>query len=280
MKSLPILLLKFVLCSAALHSTCSADTLIDFNELSVFTPGDGSTFFDGYGANANGNHWTSQGVSFSTSGPFNGGWSYSNVDNITTPGFGNQFAAITGSDFDGVGNYALAYESIFTGERPVVTLGGPSIINSVQVTNTTYAALSMRNGDSFTDPFGGADDNVPDFLRLTFTGSHRGVETGTVEFFLGDYRFADNSLDFIVDEWTEVNLTGLGVIDSLSLSFDGSQNDPIFGLNSPAYAAFDNFSITSVPEPSSMVALCTLTVAATAYRRRKQRVCKHPSLGT
>ena len=64
---------------------------------------------------------------------------------------------------------------------------------SLMVTNTTYAALSMRDGDSFAKKFGGPSGNDPDYFRLTITGKDSGGSTiGSVEFYLADYRFADS----------------------------------------------------------------------------------------
>jgi hypothetical protein len=34
-----------------------------------------------------------------------------------------------------------------------------------------------------------------------------GASVGTVEFYLADYRFSNNALDYILEEWAEVDLT-------------------------------------------------------------------------
>src|SRR6185437_13972491 len=73
------------------------------------------------------------------------GWSLSNVNDTTTAGYGNQYAAITGTAVAGSGTYAVAYDggpnvaylNLPTGSAPI----------SMAVTNTTYAYLSMLNGD-------------------------------------------------------------------------------------------------------------------------------------
>ena len=64
----------------------------------------------------------------------------------------------------------------------------------------------------------------------------------TVEFYLADYRYADNSLDYLVDEWTWVDLSGLGAIAQLEFSLEGSDMG-MFGLNTPAYFAMDNLTL-------------------------------------
>ena len=54
------------------------------------------------------------------------------------------------------------------------------------VTNTTFAFLSMQNGDEFAKQFGGDDGNDPDFFKVTFRGfdeeNTQGNITGEVDF--------------------------------------------------------------------------------------------------
>ncbi len=115
--------------------------------------------------------------------------------------------------------------------------------DSLMVTNTTYAALSMRDGDSFAKKFGGADGNDPDFLLLTITGKNSaGAAIGTVEFYLADYRFADNSLDYIVDDWIQVDLSPIAHARSLEFAVSSSDVGP-FGINTPAFFAVDEITL-------------------------------------
>ena len=93
----------------------NAETVIDFEELSVFNgqpPSGNGQYFDGYGAGASDSGFTSQGVSFGTN-QFGPGWSYSNANDVDSPGFHNQFAAFPGGGSVGDGsaligsNYAI-----------------------------------------------------------------------------------------------------------------------------------------------------------------------------
>ena len=114
----------------------------------------------------------------------------------------------------------------------------------------------MRDGDDFAKQFGGAGGDDPDFFSVTFTGwddiNLGGSSIGSVEFFLADYRFADNNLDYIVDQWMEVNLNSLSSARSIEISFDSSDVG-MFGTNTPLYVAVDNvtYSAASVPEPEA-----------------------------
>lgn len=250
-------------------TTSQAELLIDFDELSSFNGGDASgtgEYFDGYGGGASSGNWASQGATFNTNqwGP---GWSYSHVNDNSTEGFTNQWAAITGTDVSGSGNYALA-----NGNGAFMNLPDQYRIASLQVTNSTYAALSMLNGDDFAKQFGGLTGDDPDFFRVTFTGysdlDASGSITGAESFLLADYTFENNDLDYIVDQWTEVNLTGLGAARSIGISFAGSDVGA-WGLNTPSYVALDNMRLTAVPEPTALAVLTLATgVLGLRYRRK------------
>lgn len=263
--------LLLVLCSFLFQSVGRAEIIVDFEDLSFFNgdataPGTGQ-YFDGYGGNANSNGWSSSGIEFNTNqwGP---GWSYSNVNDTTTAGFMNQWSAFTGTGVGGGGNYALG-----NGQGAFFNLPALTRIESLQITNTTYSALSMAQGDAFAKKFGGLDGSDPDFFGVTFIG-HSGFDgsgsiTGSHEFFLADYRFADNQLDYIVDQWTSLDLSSLGAAQSVSLSFFSSDVGA-FGINTPTYVAIDQVRLTAVPEPSSVVVLGLVAVGV--MRRCRQRL--------
>ena len=250
--------------SGLIGTQIHADT-IDFEELSLSA----DSFFDGYGGGASEGTWGSKSAVFNTN-QFGPGWSYSNVNDTTTPGFGNHWAAASGTGYGGSGIYAMA--NSLSPEGAFIDLPDNVGLLDVQVTNSTYAAISMRDGDAFGKQFGGATGNDSDFFRLTLAGysgsGKSGTQTGSVEVYLADYRFADNNLDFILTDWTPVDLTSLRAARSISISFDGSDVGA-FGLNTPAYVAIDNLRFSAVPEPGNTIVLtaCLLTTVA---RRRKR----------
>jgi len=186
------------------------------------------------------------------------GWAYSNMSDTLTPGYGNQYSAITGGGCNGSSNYGVAYQG-FAGV-PAVSFPSAATVQGAYFTNTTYAYLSMRDGDSFAKKFGGTSGNDPDWFLLTITGKDStGAVTGTKDFYLADYRFANNAQDYIANQWTWVDLTGLGgSVRSLQFSLNSSDVGP-FGMNTPAYFAVDN--LTVLPEPA---ALCLLLSAVGA----------------
>ena len=91
-----------------------------------------------------------------------------------------------------------------------------------------------------------------------------------MDFYLADFRFADNALDYVVDSWTWVDLSSLGVVSSLSFSLASSDVGQ-FGMNTPAYFAMDNLAVAAVPEPSQAAMLLGgLALVGLAVRRRSK----------
>lgn len=186
------------------------------------------------------------------------GWAVSNVTDTTTPGYENQFAAFPGSGADGSAFYGVASVSAFD-PLPTITLPAGAVPQSVRITNTTYAALSMLYGDQFATQFGGSTGTDPDWFRLTITGlDAAAAPVGSIEFYLADYRFADSQLDYILDEWTLVDLTPLAGARALTLNLASSDNGA-WGMNTPAYFALDE--LLYAPEPATVVVLLALAAA-------------------
>jgi hypothetical protein len=199
------------------------------------------------------------------------GWSISSMTDTTTAGFTNQYSAITGAGANGSQTYGVAF-TFGTGVDPlhpdgsVINLAAGSSPESIQVTNTTYAYLSMLNGDSFAHKFGAGD-----FFLLTITGYDSlggiGNTVGEKDFYLANF-LGGNHL--IVNTWQSVDLTSLVGAKSLRFGLESSDNGS-FGMNTPAFFAVDNFTAAAVPEPSTAVlCLIGLGVARTLKRRRHE----------
>lgn len=179
--------------------------------------------------------------SYNTAYDFWSGWAYSDVKDSTTAGAANQYAANTASGYRGSANYAVAYDG---GDTKIIldSTAAGKLINGFYITNSTYDYLSMLHGDQFAKKFGGATGNDPDWFKLTVIGWDTGVlVNNTVEFYLADYRFADRSKCYIVDDWVWVDLGALGNVDSIQLSLSSSDTGP-YGMNTPAYFCIDNFT--------------------------------------
>lgn len=168
------------------------------------------------------------------------GFAYSTVDDTLTPGWSNQYACIAGEGSLGSATFGLANGT--EGDIVVNSNDGGQTINGVYITNSTYAALSMKDGDSFAKKFGGADGNDPDYFRVKFYGFDDDDDlTDSLEFYLADYRFADNSQDYILTDWAYVDLTPLGNVNSIQYKLE-STDVGSFGMNTPSYFCLDNLN--------------------------------------
>jgi hypothetical protein len=182
------------------------------------------------------------------------GFAVSNHTDSTTAGFGNPYSAFAGSGAAGTANYAVGSYASYE-ESTVIKLGALTHLSGkgASFTNTTYTALDMLNGSGFSKKFGGADGNDPDWFMLTITGFSAGIPTGNaMDFYLADFRFADNTQDYIISDWTFVDFSPLGWADELRFSLSSSDNGG-FGMNTPSFFAIDNV-LAPVPEPSSTLA--------------------------
>jgi len=94
------------------------------------------------------------------------GWAISATTDTQTPGFNNQYSAIAGEGAEG----STAYAVNFSFGPNIIRLtedsrGGK--VNGLFLTNSTYAYLSMRDGDAFAKRFGGETGDDPDFFKVT-----------------------------------------------------------------------------------------------------------------
>ncbi len=175
------------------------------------------------------------------------GWAISAMTDTVTPGFTNDLSAITGGGFDNSNTYGVAFTS---GENAIhVRPDGSGYVpaafyEGMYVTNSTFAFLSMLNGDAFAKRFGGETGEDPDFFSIVFRSVWNGeVAEDSIEFFLADYRFENPEDDYIIDEWTWVDLSGLGLVDDILITMRSSDVGE-FGINTPSYFCIDDVQST------------------------------------
>ena len=191
----------------------------------------------------------------------------------TTPGFGNQFSVYDTTSGNTTNAFAVAFV-----DQPVyvpVPVGLNAL--SARVANTTYAALSFRDGDSFARP---ATDG--DYFELTITGYtsyDTTTRTGTplagapITVSLADYR---NGQRDILDTWRTVDLSPLAGASYFDFKlFSNIQNS--FGPATPYYFALDDLTfevgVQAVPEPATFGSTLALGgLSLLALRRRRASV--------
>lgn len=179
------------------------------------------------------------------------GFAYSSMRDDTSRGYTNQYSCIAGKGVDSSDVYVVGFQgylglptiqSVFPVANRAV--GGDSLYG-VYVNNSTYAYYSMLEGDLVGKKFGdtiGPGDTVADgtngedwFMLTIFDGNN-----DSVDFYLADYRFANDSLDYIIKDWTWVDLSSLDISFGLQFKLRSSDNDPLYGMNTPAYFCLDN----------------------------------------
>ncbi len=193
------------------------------------------------------------------------GFAYSNKTDTGSTGMSGQYTAYSGSGVgggaDGSNNYAIGFVGWAT--APTVYL---SIPFGAYFTNNAYAYSSMLNGDAFSKKFGGASGDDSDWFLLTIEGFNAsGQSTGIVPFYLADYRFTDSAHDYIVDDWTWVDLSGLGTVDRIEFTLSSSDVGS-FGMNTPAYFAMD--CLNAVPIPGALWLLAGGLIGLMGIRRK------------
>ncbi len=195
----------------------------------VFT--DGNAIFQNFYDTSFGGFWS-------------GGWAYSNMTDSITAGFGNLYSATTAIGYSGSPNYAVGTQN------SIINLTGAAsgkVVSGLYITNATIAAISMRDGDTFAKKFGGVSGNDPDWFKLTVRKYFGGIMTNDrVDFYLADYRFANNAQDYIIKTWQWVDLASLGNVDSLEFILSSSDTSS-FGINTPLFFCIDNFITANSP---------------------------------
>ncbi len=174
-----------------------------------------------------------------------GGWAISNKKDTMTPGFLNQYSCIAGGGAKESDTYAIT-SAFLPVTMQIHPSHSPTVIDTVYLNNSTYTYLSMRDGDQFAKRFGGETGDDPDFLKVSIKKYLDGeLKTDSIEFFLADYRFEDNSNDYIVSDWTAIDLSPLGMVDSVLFTLFSSDVGA-FGINTPAYFCMD-YVVTNSP---------------------------------
>jgi hypothetical protein len=228
----------------------------DFRPANNFTTG-GFTLNNNYDATFK--SWSGFSVSSEVDNTF-GGNDYTHLYGAYAP------VGANGTGSGGSATYGVADN--FSQGDAVINLPSSAIPVSIDITNTTYDAQSITEGDSFAKAF----QQGKDWFRLDILGysgqNGSGTQVGDVPFYLADFR---GSTLLLVDNWTTVGLTSLAGAKSLEFTLTSTDNGK-FGMNTPALFAVDNLvAISPVPEPS-ILALAGLGLGVAVIRSLSRRV--------
>lgn len=195
------------------------------------------------------------------------GFAFSNNGDTTTNSWTNDTSSFAGGGAGGGGHFAVAYWQSYD-PAPLIALPEGFRPAAVKLTNTTYTALTIRDGDP--NNFSSGAYEPGDFLSVTFTGNSQadgtGSPTGTATFFLADFRDGNA---VVVNTWTDFSLTSLGNARSILIDFASSDMGP-WGINTPTYVALDNLTLVAVPEPATLALVVTAAAAWFARRQVKR----------
>lgn len=168
------------------------------------------------------------------------GFAVSNKTDKETAGYLNQYSVYGDGGFGGSKQFAVAYYSSYDGDLEFsFGEGEEHEFEYLYVTNSTYAALAVKNGEGNAKAFADGD-----WFKMTITGYDTATKAGnSVDVYLADYR---DGKSFIMTDWTKVDLSSLGTVNKLGFTFSSTDNDPESGMNTPAYCCFDNITYKSV----------------------------------
>ena len=177
----------------------------------------------------------------STQYGFWGGFTASNRTNLNQTGLDAQYTAVTGCGYDGSTQYAVAY-TMGVQTDVYATDGQLHTVTGCYVTNNLWTYQDILQGGYGELPYGGTTGNDPDWFKVTATGKNASGQTiGTLDFYLADYRFANNEEDYVLNTWEWFDLSPLGNVATISFSLSSSRGSG-YNMITPAYFCMDNFN--------------------------------------
>lgn len=218
----------------------SSQTVVDFESLVVPESGyfNGSTEHSGTIGSTERFDFTENGANFRVYYTLEEGWdywsgtAYSSQTDLTTADWTNYSAySSDGGGYDGSNNYAFGYINI----ADTIFLDEVSNFEEVYVANSVWAYHYMNGSDGA----GTGTYEAGDYLKIIFKGlaadsSYTGAEVG---FFLADFT---NGNDYIIDEWTVVDLSSLTNCLGFEILMESSDS------YTPLYYCLDNLTFSSL----------------------------------
>ncbi len=167
------------------------------------------------------------------------GFAYSTWTNADSGTYKNQWSVFAGYMIDSIfvlGYNGLDFNTYQTIPSPV-SFSQPIEPQSVYVANTTYTALTILNGNDFSQPF-----DAGDYFYLIIKGFRNSQPTDSVVHYLADYTYGKT---FVQKDWSYVDLSKLGVVDSMTFTLVTSDVGQ-YGPNTPMYFALDQLVFSKV----------------------------------
>ena len=170
-------------------------------------------------------------------------WTGCSYSNMTATSFASyvtdQWNSAAGHGATGSANYGVLYgNSIPNMPMEIIKVldGGAEgrIIKGMNVTNSAWTVECVKNGNGSAQKFAQGS-----WFKVTFTGVKADKTTASVDYYLADYRSTNEADWTCLTDWAWVDLSSLGKVVSLNVSFDGTDKGS-YGLNTSCYVCIDN----------------------------------------
>ena len=175
--------------------------------------------------------------------PTYGSWMGCSYSNMTATSFESyekdQWNSAAGHGANGSANYGVLYGNSLpnTPMEVIKVLNGGAegrIIAGMNITNSAWVVECVKNGNGVAQKFAQGS-----WFKVIFTGTKADKSTASVDYYLADYRSENESEWTCLTDWAWIDLSSLGKVVSLSISFDGT--DKSYGyLNTSTYVCIDN----------------------------------------
>ena len=171
-----------------------------------------------------------------------GSWMGCSYSNMTATSFGSyekdQWNSAAGHGAVGSTNYGVLYGNSLpnTPMEVIKVADAPDgrVVKGMNITNSAWVVECVKNGNGAANKF-----KQGSWFKVIFTGTKADKSTASVEYYLADYRSENESEWTCLTDWAWIDLSSLGKVVSLSISFDGT--DKSYGyLNTSTYVCIDN----------------------------------------
>lgn len=192
-----------------------------------------------------------------------------------------QYSAAAGAGAESSDTYAIGYIDLYNTDGTLsINFDAAVDLESVSVTNSTYTAAVIQNGNGFANPF-----TLDDKLTLYLKGI-TGTDGDNKPIYLEDASGNVITLEFtlaegqtILSDWSLLDLTEFVGVTGLEFSMLTTDIGD-YGANTPYYFALDNLSYAlhgapvppageGVPEPSTWALLILGALGVAFFRRKK-----------
>ena len=185
--------------------------------------------------------------------PFWGNYAYSQTTTNTFSSYiTDQFNNAVGGGADNSETFLVAYPQ--GGTIDVINNENGAVIPGMYITNNAWVVDAILHGDGMstadgteTGAFtGNIGFQTGDWFLLTITADNG----KSIEYYLADYRSADETQHYYVNDWQWLDLSSLGTVKSLSFFLTSSRRNK-WGTTTPSFFCLDNIGAEN-PDSNSI----------------------------